>query len=125
MAVLRAAVALPLIAETFASVLEPAAASAASAPRTMRRVRPFDPAWPDARNWTKLKEAVGGRLIAAHSMFGTCGRDPDGPACLDALEDFHNPRLDRGSSSRDGSIRVDRCLDAFAERVRDQSEIRA
>src|SRR6185437_10731315 len=47
-----------------------------SALKTLRRVRPSDPAWPDAEQWAQLRERVGGELIAAHQMFAGCGSGP-------------------------------------------------
>ncbi|MGH8219050.1 MAG: FAD-binding protein [Steroidobacteraceae bacterium] len=68
---------------------------AASAPiigaAPLRRVRPSDPSWPDAEQWAQLKESVGGHLIEVQPMFAACGKDPQGPACLDALKNIRNP----------------------------------
>jgi FAD/FMN-containing dehydrogenase len=57
----------------------------------LRRVRPSDPSWPNAEQWAQLKQTVSGQLIEVHPMFGACGKDPHGAACLDALENIRNP----------------------------------
>jgi FAD/FMN-containing dehydrogenase len=57
----------------------------------VRRVRPSDAAWPAAAQWEKLKEAVGGRLIKVRSLFGECELDQKGAACLEAIQNVHNP----------------------------------
>lgn len=79
-----------------AAVLQPMlwpylSAHAATRNRVARRVRPSDPAWPDAASWAKLKEAVGGNLTEVHSLFGACETEPNGSACLDAVKNMRNP----------------------------------
>lgn len=79
-----------------AAVLQPMlwpylSAHAATRNSVARRVRPSDPAWPDASSWAKLKEAVGGNLTEVHSLFGACGTEPNGTACLDAVKNMRNP----------------------------------
>ena len=59
--------------------------------RTMRRVRPSDPAWPGAASWQKLKDAVGGNLVEVQSLFGDCPAEPNGPSCVDAKKNVRNP----------------------------------
>jgi FAD/FMN-containing dehydrogenase len=73
-------------------VLWPFLSAQATAPRfTARRVRPSDLAWPAAASWETLKHEVGGNLIEVHSLFGACETQPNGAACLDAVENMHNP----------------------------------
>jgi len=55
------------------------------------RVRPGDPAWPDAASWQQLNAAVGGNLIAVTPLFGACASEPDGAACRDAIANIRNP----------------------------------
>ena len=90
---LRGAAALPLLAL-------PALPSAPKAPRTgpaprprahLARVRPGDPGWPSEAGWQKLKDAVGGNLIAVHSLFAACEKEPGAAACREATENIHNP----------------------------------
>jgi FAD/FMN-containing dehydrogenase len=57
----------------------------------LRRVRPGDAAWPTAASWQKLKDAVGGKLIEVHALFGSCDKEPGAAACRDATENIHNP----------------------------------
>ena len=54
-------------------------------------MRPSDPAWPGAERWEQLKAAVGGNLIAIHSLFESCAAEPKGAACLEALSNIRNP----------------------------------
>jgi FAD/FMN-containing dehydrogenase len=66
-------------------------AQAAAFARTVRRVRPSDPAWPDAASWQKLKGVVGGNLVEVQSLFGACPVDSKAAACTDVLKNFRNP----------------------------------
>jgi FAD/FMN-containing dehydrogenase len=54
------------------------------------RVRPGDPAWPSASDWSRLARALGGRLVATTSPF--TGEGPEAQARrADALAHLHNP----------------------------------
>ncbi|HLQ07469.1 MAG TPA: FAD-binding oxidoreductase [Steroidobacteraceae bacterium] len=98
---LRGAAALPLLALPALPSPEAAAHEAApKAPRTgpaprprahLARVRPGDPGWPSEAGWQKLNEAVGGNLIAVHSLFAACEKEPGAAACREATENIHNP----------------------------------
>src|SRR5215469_2430152 len=55
----------------------PASGAAASAARTLRRVRPSDRSWPAAADWAKLKDAVGGSLMEVRALFDSCGSQAD------------------------------------------------
>jgi FAD/FMN-containing dehydrogenase len=55
------------------------------------RVRPGDSGWPSPAEWNRLKEDVGGNLIEVRPLFGSCQREPNGAACLDALKNIRNP----------------------------------
>ena len=57
----------------------------------MRRVRPSDPAWPNATSWKTLSDAVGGNLIQPRGLFAGCAIDPKGTACVSALKNIRNP----------------------------------
>ena len=63
---------------------------AASKPRSSR-VRPGDPAWPAATDWERLRQQVGGRLIAVQSPLRRCRDDPVGLACDDVFAGLRNP----------------------------------
>lgn len=65
----------------------------AAQPATLpyRRVRPADAAWPDAANWARLNDAVGGRLVKVQALFQACAAAPDGPACREAYAHIGNP----------------------------------
>jgi len=82
---------LPLLSGGLAALCDPSKAAKAAIPRTKQRVRPSDSAWPSAASWAQLKEAVGGNLLAVHSLFDSCGTEPKGAACLAALENIKNP----------------------------------
>jgi len=64
---------------------------AAPAHVTDRRVRPSDTLWPSAASWEKLREAVGENLIKVEPMFAACETEPNGSACLEAVENMRNP----------------------------------
>src|SRR5437868_2991832 len=68
-----------------------AAGSCAAAPKTLRRVRPVDPAWPKPDNWRKLNEDVGGNLVPVQPLFAPCLADEKNAACQDVLGNFRNP----------------------------------
>jgi len=57
----------------------------------VRRVRPFDPDWPSAAEWNRLRNDVGGRLEPVVSPLANCERDADGRLCARALKDLANP----------------------------------
>ncbi len=88
---LTAALSLPLLAGNGSRGFAFAASKAggARAPRT--RVRPRDAAWPSAASWAKLKEDVGGNLLAVPSLFGACATGANGTECQDALKHVGNP----------------------------------
>jgi len=74
------------------------------------RVRPGDAAWPSAASWVKLKEAVGGNLIAVQSPFGACAADPESAPCADALRSIGNPFY---IGDQPGGTQVSGWLDAW------------
>ena len=85
---LRSLAMLPLAA---ADLITPFASAKAPHSWTRQRVRPSDPAWPKPADWAKLNQQVGGNLIEVRSLFGSCGTDPDGTACVDAQRNIGNP----------------------------------
>jgi FAD/FMN-containing dehydrogenase len=82
---------LPLLAGGFVNEFAFAESKSGNAHRLRSRVRPADPAWPSAASWSKLKEDVGGNLVAVHPLFGACESAPNGADCLDALKNITNP----------------------------------
>jgi hypothetical protein len=46
-----------------------------------RRVRPMDPAWPNADDWDSLNKAVGGRLVEPEPLLEACIVDRQSDAC--------------------------------------------
>src|SRR4029077_17178372 len=62
-----------------------------AAPAPLRRVRPGDPAWPNAADWHKLDEAVGGALMEVRPLFSPCQSDGGGIGCRDVLANIQNP----------------------------------
>src|SRR5260370_1728846 len=88
---LRSIAILPLLSGGFAALLGQTKTAKAVTTRTKQRVRPSDSSWPGAASWAKLKDDVGGNLIAVHSLFGSCEKEPKGATCLDALKNIRNP----------------------------------
>jgi FAD/FMN-containing dehydrogenase len=86
---LRTVAVLPLLPGGFAAMLGPVARAFALRPN--RRVRPSDSAWPSPASWAKLNETVGGNLTQVRSLFESCAKEPNGPACLDAHNNSGNP----------------------------------
>ena len=82
---------LPLLSGGFAFLSASAKATKASGTRTIRRVRPSDPSWPDAASWGKLRDAVDGNLIKVQAMFESCATEPNGAACREATQYVKNP----------------------------------
>jgi FAD/FMN-containing dehydrogenase len=67
------------------------AAAAAPAIGAFSRVRPGDPAWPDASRWKELEVAVGGSLLAVKSPFADCLAAASAPACTQRFVSASNP----------------------------------
>jgi FAD/FMN-containing dehydrogenase len=57
----------------------------------VRRVRPSDAAWPDAANWDKLNQTVGGRLLKVESPLAGFRNSADSAACQKVIKDLQNP----------------------------------
>ena len=85
-----------------------AARAAGAAP--LSRVRPGDPAWPNAASWDKLKQQVGGRLIPVPSPLGPCKDAPASAACAARIEDLKNPYF---ISEQPGGTQTSGWLDAW------------
>jgi FAD/FMN-containing dehydrogenase len=63
----------------------------AGATRSLRRVRPGDPGWPDRTEWARLGKAVGGRLLKVESPFVDCANAPAGGRCSQLFQSLRNP----------------------------------
>ena len=72
----------------FATVLQSPAGAAAG---PSRRVRPQDTEWPNAAEWDRLRQRLGGRLIKVESPLAGCMNDPAAAACQAAIKDLSNP----------------------------------
>ncbi len=68
-----------------------AGSAEAQANGPFRRVRPADPAWPDAASWARLSRDVGGRLIKVPAPLDICRDVPQGAACNDLFHELKNP----------------------------------
>jgi len=86
---LRTAAVLPLLSAGCSRVFGTGANRVS--PRLKHRVRPSDPAWPDAASWANLRDTVGGNLLEVHSLLGSCQTQPEGAACRDAHQYIDNP----------------------------------
>ena len=62
-----------------------------AAQRTLKRVRPSNPAWPSAAQWDELKRQVGGNLIVPKPLAADCMADPAGDACVLLRKDLRSP----------------------------------
>ncbi len=79
----QGAAAIPLLA----ALPRPAAALGMPA----QRVRPGDPAWPDAASWERLRRQLGGRLVKVELPLAACRSAPDSAACRALIEELRNP----------------------------------
>jgi FAD/FMN-containing dehydrogenase len=57
----------------------------------MARIRPSNPAWPDADAWGDLNDAVGGRLLKVRPLLSACVGDPTRTDCREILGELANP----------------------------------
>ncbi|MBB2984733.1 FAD-dependent oxidoreductase [Paraburkholderia tropica] len=55
------------------------------------RIRPGDPAWPEAEEWQALSRAVGGNLLRPTTIWQSCAETPGTPDCLARLREARNP----------------------------------
>ena len=83
---LTCAATLPLL-----SVVGPRLATSASASTRLQRVRPSDPAWPNAAAWEKLNQDAGGHLVKVEPLLEACANAAGSTACQDLLEQLKNP----------------------------------
>ncbi len=68
-----------------------ARADAAEAGRAASRIRPGDPAWPQAASWEQLGRDVGGRLARVRWPLAECVQAPSSAACADIFRELDNP----------------------------------
>ena len=78
---------IPLLPYLGASIVPPTRADDAA----FRRVRPADPAWPEAARWEQLNRDVGGQLIKVQSPLAVCASEPNGTACAVVFKKLRNP----------------------------------
>ena len=83
---LTCAATLPLL-----SVVGPRLATSASASTRLQRVRPSDPAWPNAAAWEKLNQDAGGHLVKVEPLLEACANAAGSTACQDLLTQLKNP----------------------------------
>ncbi|MGN6790146.1 MAG: FAD-dependent oxidoreductase [Rhodanobacteraceae bacterium] len=81
----------PMFGALLASVPESLWAKAASAARTLRRVRPGEAGWPSAAEWESLNNQVGGRLMKLEDPLAACRADPSSAACATFFRNLRNP----------------------------------
>jgi len=87
---LKRLAALPLAPSLWSLLNLPAQAGAAAKP-SGRRVRPSDAAWPSTASWEKLKQQVGGRLLAVQSPLAACQASSNSASCQTLFKDLDNP----------------------------------
>ncbi|MGN6119285.1 MAG: FAD-binding protein [Rhodanobacter sp.] len=85
---LKAAVAASLLPSALSPVARALAGTRNHLSRLLRRVRPGDPAWPDADAWETLRQQVGGRLLKLQSPFAP---GATAAARAEALAQIKNP----------------------------------
>jgi len=66
------------------------AAEASNGP-PLRRVRPSDPGWPTAADWSRLSQQTGGHLIEVQSPLKVCEGEPYGNSCRNVFRELKNP----------------------------------
>jgi FAD/FMN-containing dehydrogenase len=91
--VLKAVLAVPFVSGAMTGGLTSvrAATGGTIAGPLRSRVRPGDPGWPTATQWTGLSQEVGGRLLKLESPFANCTATSTTAACNEALKHIKNP----------------------------------
>ncbi|MGQ0742701.1 MAG: hypothetical protein ACT4OG_10525 [Alphaproteobacteria bacterium] len=69
----------------------PAVARASAPQKTMRRVRPGDPAWPKPEHWQALNRLVGSNLIKVDPLLEPCTTNLFGGNCFETIANVRNP----------------------------------
>jgi hypothetical protein len=82
---------LPFLTGNFLGRAAAAAAKIGTGGALPSRVRPGNPHWPSPRQWERLKQQVGGRLLIPRSPFANCLSEPNGESCHEALRQLKNP----------------------------------
>jgi FAD/FMN-containing dehydrogenase len=96
------------------------AAAAALVPTLARsspypsRARPGTAAWPTAKAWSSLNQAVGGRLVTPTPIAAACQTDPRSSACAGLLKDLANPFY---LGDQPGGTQVSGWLDAWRPKL--------
>ncbi|MGH9433497.1 MAG: FAD-dependent oxidoreductase [Terriglobia bacterium] len=73
------------------AALLPASSRQLLARARFRRRRPSDAGWPSKGAWTRLNDAVGGKLIAVDFPLAACTTAPGSPGCKNLFENLRNP----------------------------------
>jgi FAD/FMN-containing dehydrogenase len=100
----------PLLVPLLANLSKAAGAKAMAAARTLQRVRPADPAWPSAADWSRLDTSVGGQLITVVALGAACVADATSAACIDTRKNLRNPFF---LGDQPGGSQVSGWLDAW------------
>ena len=66
-------------------------AAAAVAATARRRCLPGDPDWPTEGAWSRLNDAVSGRLVKLRSPMAACADPANGDACAQLFKELKNP----------------------------------
>src|SRR5271165_1839374 len=80
-----------MLAQSVAMSLLPAIGSVAQPGARRSRVRPSEPAWPDAAAWERLNQEVGGHLIKVQSPLASCAGGADAATCQAMVMALRNP----------------------------------
>ncbi|HEY1879577.1 MAG TPA: FAD-binding oxidoreductase [Caulobacteraceae bacterium] len=87
-------------------------AMALAAPR--HRARPGTPGWPSEADWSRLKDAVGGRLVKPEPIAAACETDAKSAACTALIKNLGNPYY---IGDQAGGTQVSGWLDAWTPKV--------
>ena len=89
----------------------------AGAAQRLARARPGAAGWPAPADWDRLRQAVGGRLVAVRSPLERCMADPASDECTQDPTRTQESLLSRRRGRPDPDARLGRCLDVAAERL--------
>ena len=56
-----------------------------------RRIRPGDPSWPSAAQWSELNAKMGGQLVEVRSPLAACRSAPESAECAAVFRGLKNP----------------------------------
>ena len=66
-------------------------AHAQTPPSVFRRIRPGDPSWPSAAQWSELNAKAGGQLVEVRSPLAACRSAPESTECAAVFRGLKNP----------------------------------